>query len=161
VPIISSLRPLSVTVVKGGKVSVVRRSFGRAGTWLTTMGEVPLRSAPGTKAPSFGVGDDVAVVIHDENGAAADAGLHQAVQNSVEGDDGRKHAAELIVHLQRHGHDECRLVFLAEARGSLRKTTDCGSGGKCALQGLADKGVLVGGKLPAPAPLPLLPTAVR
>src|SRR5258705_13937509 len=91
--------------------------------------------------------DEMAVVIDDENGAAADAGFLQAAQDAVEGDHGREHAAGGFADRERNGHDKGRAVIGAKRQRVTAEDDRLGGGGEAALQSLADKGVLVGAEV--------------
>ena len=132
-------------MVKRCTVSVVRRSLGRAALGDDVRGRSAGRRRD--ELASVRVGDDVAAVIHDENGAAAHAGLLQPPQDAVERNHGGQHAAELVVHLQRDGHDEGRAVVGAERQRIAAKDHRLRASRKGALQGLADEGVLVGAEV--------------
>ena len=93
------------------------------------------------------MGDDVAVVVHDEDRAAAHAGFGQPAQDAVERDDGSQHSAELVVHLKRDGHDEGRAVIRTERQRIAAEDHRLGASLEGALQGLADEGVLVGAEV--------------
>ncbi len=65
------------------------------------------------------------------------------VQDAVQRNDGGQHSGKLIVHLQRHGHDECRAVLGADGQRVAAEDQGLQRRGERALQRLGYKGVLV------------------
>ena len=86
---------------------------------------------------------DVAVVIDDEDAAAADAVVLQAVENRIERNDGREHSREIIVCISSSGTAITNAGRLsgASARGSLRNFTDCTQLLKARCSALATNGI--------------------
>src|ERR1700745_1021492 len=95
------------------------------------------------------MGDDVALMIDNENAATTDARVLQAVQDRVQGDYRCDHASELDIHIERNGDDESRLVVGLDGqrvaaefyRAELRRLHASDKG---ALQSFADERIFFG-----------------
>jgi hypothetical protein len=85
----------------------------------------------------------------------------EALEDAVERNHGGEHSAELVAHLRGTAITKAGGCPGLSASGSLRNTTDCAQAEKARCRFFADEGVLIGAKLPAPAPLASLLTAVR
>ena len=80
---------------------------------------------------------DVAVMVDDEDRASAHAVILQAVENGVEGNDGRQHACEIIVCvLQWHSDDERRTIVGSKGQGIAAEFHGLHATAESALQGL-------------------------
>src|SRR5579859_3011571 len=90
--------------------------------------------------------DDMALMVDNENAAAADAGVLEPVQNRIQRNHGGNHSGELLIDVERNGDDEGWLVVRLKGqriaakfyRAELRRLH---ASDECALQGFADEGI--------------------
>ncbi len=88
--------------------------------------------------------DDVAVPIHDEDGALAHAGIANALEQTVNGNDRGDHAGKLAVQRERHGNDQRRAIVLAERERFADERKSLNAGGESAFECAADERILIG-----------------
>ena len=118
------------------------------------------RTRPGIRAghelARVRMSHDVPAVVHDEDHAPADAGFLQPPQDSVQRYDRREHPRKLIVHFQRHGHDERGPILSADRQRIAAKYQRLQARCERALQRLADKWILVRLEVAGPGALGVL-----
>ena len=100
--------------------------------------------ATGDHVGGIGMRDDVAVPIHDVDDALAHAGIADALEQPVDGDDGGEHAGKLAVGRKRNGNDQRRAIIFSEREGLADEMQALNAGGEGALSAPPTKGILVG-----------------
>src|SRR5258708_40191000 len=94
------------------------------------------------------MGNDVTVVVDDEYGASANAGVLEALQNGVERDHRREHAREVVLGvLQRHCHDEGGAIIRRQCQRIAAEFNRLDAAYEGALQGLGNEGILLRAKI--------------
>ena len=106
-----------------------------------TSGELAVTIAARDQFARVGVRDDVAVHVHDENGAVAHARVAHAAEQAVDRNDRREHSGELAVGQQRHGNHQRGAVVLAHAERFADEVEALNAGGEGALERDFDEGI--------------------
>ena len=92
------------------------------------------------------VSDDVAVTVHDEDDAVADAGVANPSEQAVDGDDRSEHSGELSAGRKRHGDDQGRAAAFPQRERLADEIQALNAGSERMLQRNLHERVAIGAK---------------